>query len=199
MNYIGIHNTDMWETKQMFPTTHIQRERNYNKPSELQQGYFPKLTQTQDLQPSPVVMLTRRAQEFHHQNVKMNGKATETLAQTNKRKCTGIQPTHKTDKYEQQEWVKEWNEAIINPNGRNTVDSQRTNIRDTANKIVTQPYTEKATTTNKEMPTVTKNQQGKYTYTKNTHTKREITNKHQMTNGIVIDDNSPEMDIQQKQ
>jgi hypothetical protein len=49
------------------------------------------------------------------------------------------------------------------------------------------------------MPTVTKIQEGKYTYTKNTHTKRKITNKHQKTTGTVTDDNSPEMDIQQKQ
>jgi hypothetical protein len=37
----------------------------------------------------------------------MNEKATETLTQTIKRKCMGIQPTHISNKYEQQEWVKE--------------------------------------------------------------------------------------------
>jgi hypothetical protein len=59
-----------------------------------------------------------------------------------------------------------------------------------ANKIVTQRYTENATTLNKEMPSVTKLQQGKYIYTKNTHTKRDITHKHQKTTRTVMDDST---------
>jgi hypothetical protein len=94
----------------------------------------------------------------------------------------------------EQEWVKERIEGTINPNGRNTISSQRINMRDMANKIVTQPYTENAATPNTEMP-VTKLQQGKYISPNNTHTKREITHKHQKTTGNVMDDNTLEMDI----
>jgi hypothetical protein len=89
MNYIGIYNTDMWETKQMFPSTHIGKASSYGKHKELLQGQFPTLPQTQELQLSPMVMLTQRAHRFNIKTATSNEEIAGPHSQTNKRKCSG--------------------------------------------------------------------------------------------------------------
>jgi hypothetical protein len=49
----------MLESKQMFPFTHIGKANNYAKHKELLQGQLPTLPQTQEIQLSPVVMVTQ--------------------------------------------------------------------------------------------------------------------------------------------